>query len=187
MPPRPNKSRDLVIRPAKRRDAEAIAALARELNLHQGDPVGHFTACAVRRDFFGRGRVGVLLIAHLDGRPAGYAMLTPSYETGWAARGCYLNDIHVTEAARRRGVGRALLAAAAAHAKSQRASYMWWCSKAWNVDAQDFYRKIGAREEPVMAHALTGARFERLAAEDDADRARRKNSKRPPPKPGHKT
>jgi ribosomal protein S18 acetylase RimI-like enzyme len=181
-PPRPNKPRNLVIGAARPRDAAMLATLVAELNAHQGDPTDHFTAAAARRDLLGRKAWGRVLMARLDGTAVGYAILVPAYESGWAARGFYVSDLHVTEAARQRGVGRALLAAVAAAARRHGASYIWWCSKAWNVEAQAFYRKIGAIEEPVMAHALTRGRFERLVTEGESAAARpikRKTDQRP--------
>ncbi|MDX2224001.1 MAG: GNAT family N-acetyltransferase [Rhodospirillaceae bacterium] len=162
---RPHPARDLVIRRAAPADAPAIAALARELHAHQGDPTTHFTAEAIVRDGFAPDSPLTLLVAELDGQVAAYAVLAPAYETAWAAKGLYLADIHVTDAAQRRGVGRALMAACAATARRAGTSYLWWCSKAWNVDAQAFYRKLGASDEPVVAHALTFERFEALADE----------------------
>lgn len=171
---RPNTLRNLVIRPATPGDATVIARLARDLNASQGDPTQYFTAAAVKRDLFGRAAVVKALIAELDGAPAGYATLIPAYQSSSAARGCYLGDLHVSAEARDRGVGRALMAAAAAAAQRDGATYLWWCSKAWNVEAHAFYRKIGAIEEPVMAHALTQAKFAALAAEGATGMTRRK-------------
>jgi ribosomal protein S18 acetylase RimI-like enzyme len=162
---RPHPSRDLVIRRARPADAPAIAALARELHAHQGDPITHFTAEAIARDGFAPGSALTILVADLDGQTAAYAVLAPAYEPPWAAKGLYVADIHVTDAAQRRGVGRALMAACAATARRAGGSYLWWCSEAWNVDAQAFYRKLGASEEPVVAHALTFDRFDALADE----------------------
>ncbi|MBM3512079.1 MAG: GNAT family N-acetyltransferase [Alphaproteobacteria bacterium] len=164
-PQRSNTRRHLVIRPAVRGDAVTIAALARELSAFQNEPTDRLTAAVVRRDFFGRSPAVRVLIAELDGQPAGYATLTPAYESSAAERGCYLGDLYVTAAARARGVGRALLAAAASSASTLGATFLWWCSKAWNVEAHAFYRKLGVKEEPVMAHALTSSRFAALAAE----------------------
>lgn len=162
---RPHPSRDLVIRRATPADAPAVAALARELHAHQGDPTTHFTADAIVRDGFAPGSVLTLLVAELDGLTSAYAVLAPAYGTAWAEKGLFLSDIHVTDAAQRRGVGRALMAACAATARQSGATYLWWCSKAWNVDAQAFYRKLGASDEPVVAHALTLQNFQALADE----------------------
>lgn len=167
-PKRPNKSRDLKIRRATRRDADAVAELARQHNANHGDPVAHVTGAALRRDFFGRDPVGVVLIAHLDGASAGYAMMTFAYDTAVAGRGCVVDGLYLTDSARKRGVARVMMAAAAAEARRLGAHYLWWRSKAWDVAAQEFYRKLGAVEEPVMAHVLAHHRFAALAREGEA-------------------
>lgn len=155
----------LTIRPATETDVPAIAALARQLNEHQGDPAEHFTAKAVRRDGFGEAPQFWVLLAEWDGTPIGYALFHDAYDTCFAARGLYLCDLFVEAGARRHGAGRALVAAVAQVAKRRDKSFVWWASKAWNAEAQGFYRALGAVEEPVIAHAIHGAPFDRLATE----------------------
>lgn len=162
----------LRIRPTSAEDAAAIAALGRELNIHQGDPVEHFTHDAVLRDGFGAEPQFTVLLAELDGVAVGYALFCDAYETGYAARGLYLCDIHVTAAARRKGVGHALITAVAGEAKARGKSFVWWAAKAWNTEAQQFYRSLGAIEEPVVAYALAFDAFEALAAEATAPSVR---------------
>ncbi|MDX2145255.1 MAG: GNAT family N-acetyltransferase [Rhodospirillaceae bacterium] len=165
---RPHQRRNLIVRPAKPSDAAALVALVRELNAHQGDPTDHFTLAVARRAILRRGATVRALIAELDGDPVGFAFLLPAFESAWAAEGFYVSDFHVVELARKRGVGRALMAACAAEAKRRKKTFLWWASKAWNVDAHHFYRTLGAIEEPVMAHALTFAAFNKLAEEGRA-------------------
>ena len=103
----------------------------------------------------------------VDGELVGYALYHTSYSTEFAARGFYLYDLFVADAARGRGVGRALVAGIARAAKADGRSFVWWCSKAWNVEAQAFYERLGAVEEDIKAHAIWGDAFDRLA--DSAD------------------
>jgi GNAT superfamily N-acetyltransferase len=162
---RPHRRRHLTIRRARPSDAAALVALVRDLNAHQDDPTEHFTLATARREILKPGSVVRALMAELDGDVVGCALLLPAFESAWGARGYYVSDFHVAEAARRRGVGRALMAACAAEAKRSKKTFLWWASKAWNVDAQHFYRTLGAVEEPIMAHALTFKTFEALAEE----------------------
>lgn len=164
---RPHKARHLVIRRARPSDAQMLVQLVHQLNARQGESTEHFTLKAAKRDVFGTKPQVQILIAELEREVVGYAFLSPSYESGWAARGLFVNDIHITDAAREKGVGRAIMAACAAYARRQGKTYLWWASKAWNVDEQDFYRKLGAVEEPIMAHALPFARFDKLADEGE--------------------
>ncbi len=153
----------LHIRAATADDAPTIAELGRELNLHQGDPVEHFTPAAVRRDGFGEAPQFNVLVAERDGRILGYALFCDAYESSYAARGLYLCDLYVRPQARRHGIGRALMAAVASAAKARDKSFVWWASKPWNSGAQAFYRALGARDEPVLAHVISDRALESLA------------------------
>ena len=98
---------------------------------------------------------------------AGYAFFLPAYETGYAARGLYLCDLYVMPERRRRGIGRALVAAVALRARQEGRGFLWWASRAWNDEAKRFYAALGAKTEPVNAHALTFDAFETLAKEGE--------------------
>lgn len=152
------------VRAATLDDAQAIARLAAELAAHQGEPSCRLDAEAVRRDGFGPDPAFSCLIAEWEGVPAGYALLTPWYEPAAAARDLYIADLYVTPPMRGRGLGRALVAAAAAQASRRGLAYVGWLSKPWNEAAHAFYRGLGAVHEPVVAHAVFGEAFERLAA-----------------------
>lgn len=125
--------------------------MARELNRLHRDPVRHFTAAAIRRHGFGRQRRFECLIATFGGRPAGYALFVPAYETGWAAPGLYLQDLFVAASARRRGAGRALVAAVCAECQKRGGAYVWTAAARWNRMAQRFYRATAEEEEKVVA------------------------------------
>ena len=72
---------------------------------------------------FGEHPAAEALIAELDGEPAGYALYFPTFSTFLAIQGVWLEDLFVRPAYRKRGVGRALLAAvAAAHPRARRAA-----------------------------------------------------------------
>jgi GNAT superfamily N-acetyltransferase len=157
----------LRVREAVAADAELLAELIEELNRHQREPTGHVTAAAVRRDGFGPAAPEFkVLLAELDGAPAGYALYHPSWSTEHGERGLYVYDLYVREGARGHGAGRALMAAVAARAKAEGRTFLWWCSKPWNREAQEFYARLGGIEEEIRAHAIFGAPFEALAAAD---------------------
>ena len=61
-----------------------------------------------------------------DGRPVGYALFYPSYDTEHAARGLYLQDLYVVPEARRQGIGRALMAAVARACQADGGCYLFW-------------------------------------------------------------
>jgi GNAT superfamily N-acetyltransferase len=156
----------LRVRRAEPHDAETLAALGRALNVHQGDPSTYFTAEAVRRDGFGGTPRFEAWLAELDDRAAGYALVVPAaYETGYAKAGVYVQDVFVAPDARRRGIGRALLAAVAADARRRGLEFVWLASRTWNTEAHAFFRTLATVEEPVVAFALFGDEFARLADE----------------------
>ena len=174
MPPDPQHPKvdaALQIRPAVAADAPMVQQLIEELNAHQQQPLGHVTTDAVLRDgFSGRPEFKVLL-AELGGAPVGYVLYHPSWSTEVGEPGLYLYDVYVRDSARGHGVGRALMAAVAAIAKAEGRTFLWWCSKPWNRDAQSFYAKLGAIEEPIKAHAIFGEAFDALAASDSSGSA----------------
>lgn len=153
----------LRVRPAEASDAEAITAMIEELNAQQGDETGHVTVEAVRRDGFGPAPEFRVLLAELDGAMVGYALFHPSWSTEVGQRGFYLYDLYVRPEARGHGAGHALMAALAALARSEGRTFLWWNSKDWNREAQAFYRRLGAIEESVKAHAIFGEPFAALA------------------------
>jgi GNAT superfamily N-acetyltransferase len=126
------------------------------------------TAEAVRRDGFGEHPEFRVLLAELGGEPVGYALFHPSWSTEVGERGFYLYDLYVREAGRGCGVGRALMRALARLAKEEGRTFLWWSSKEWNKEAQAFYARLNAIEEPVRAHALFGEALQALAAETEA-------------------
>jgi GNAT superfamily N-acetyltransferase len=155
------------IRDATREDGPELLALVRGLNQHQRDPVEHFDAEILERDVFGQDAYLGTLVAEHDGALAGYAFFHDAYESGYAQRGLYLCDLYVTPAARRSGVGRALVAAVAKRATEGGRTFLWWAARAWNEEARGFYASLGATEEAVTAHALTFTASETLAEEAD--------------------
>ncbi len=160
-----NRSDDVRIRPAGPDDAETIARFSRALMEFLDEPALNFTAAVVRAHGFGAHPRFEALIAEQGGDPAGYAAFHPAYATEHAQRGLYLIDLYVAPAARRHGVGRALMAALARTARERGDTFVWWASKPWNEVAHAFYRGLGATEEKIVAHALFGVAFEALAAD----------------------
>jgi GNAT superfamily N-acetyltransferase len=93
------------------------------------------------------------LIAEWDGYPAGYAVFFRYYST-WAGRGLFLEDMFVREAFRRRGIGKALLAAVARTAVEEHCYGIHWEVLDWNEKAIELYKQLGVvfRDEwrPVL-------------------------------------
>lgn len=115
------------------------------------------------RDGFGRHPKFTVFLATLGGKPVGYALLVCSYETGYAERGLYLQDLFVRKEARGSGAGQALIAAAAREAERRGGAYLWCTAHTWNREAHGFYRHTGAVELPVVAYTWVRRGFARLA------------------------
>jgi ribosomal protein S18 acetylase RimI-like enzyme len=70
----------------------------------------------------------------------------------------------VAPAARRQGLGRALVAAAVASVREEGGVFLWWTALRRNAAAHAFYRALGAEDEPIRAFVLTREAFDGLAA-----------------------
>jgi len=157
-PPRAHQARNLLVRHATAGDKAVLIQLVGELTAERADvdPARAlaFTPKVAARDVFGRAPKVLALVAELEGVVVAYAFLTSIYDSARAVDGLCVTDIYVNAEGRKKSVGRTLMAACAAEAKRQGKSYLSWTSKAWDVEAHDSYRRLGAVEEPVMAHFL---------------------------------
>lgn len=157
----------LCIRPATSADGEAVAAMCAALSAAEGLGIAcSFTPEAFRRDGFGADPVFACLIAELDGRSMGYALYCLDYDTDRMCRSVYLVDLYVESAARRRGIGRVLMAATAAAGRRQGARLMMWNVLRSNAVARRFYATIGEEIADQIESAITGDDFGRLLAQD---------------------
>lgn len=153
-----------MIRRAVPADAEPLAALFRALNDEPWLSPQLITPESIARDLIADPRA-IVLVAEQDGAPVGLATAHPAYDSGQSRWGLFLNDLYVAPEARRRGIGRALVAAVAAEARASGCRFVWW-----NADEQDglalvFHRTLGAEEMPVSDFLLHGDAFETLARE----------------------
>ncbi len=81
----------------------------------------------------------------------------------------YVSDLYVDGKYRNEGIGRRLMSAAARVARDGGGVHLWLTMMSANTQADRFYRRIAdVREEDVMAFAVTGETFERLASEAPA-------------------
>lgn len=85
----------------------------------------------------------LLLLAEFDGNAAGFTQLYPLFSSVRMARVYLLNDLFVAPAARRSGVGCALLEAAAEHARALGAGGLSLSTALDNAPAQALYESLG--------------------------------------------
>jgi ribosomal protein S18 acetylase RimI-like enzyme len=76
-----------------------------------------------------------------------------------------MQDLYVVPAARRQGVGQALMAAVARACTADGGCYVFWNALPENRAGLAFYRAIGAREENLLTLSLQPDALRRLAGE----------------------
>jgi ribosomal protein S18 acetylase RimI-like enzyme len=97
----------------------------------------------------------VLLAADADGAALGFVQMYPTYSSLAAARTCVLHDLFVDPAARRRGVGRRLMEAAAEEARQRGAASLLLSTARTNRAAQHLYESLGwVRDEEFYEYNL---------------------------------
>ena len=116
---------------------------------------------------FGERPAAEVLIAYLGDEPAGFALFFHNYSTWLGKRGIYLEDLFVRPAARKHGVGFALLRSLARIALDRGCGRVDWAVLNWNELAIDFYRRIGAKPmDEWTTFRLTGNALEAVAQKE---------------------
>ncbi|MGB0632759.1 MAG: GNAT family N-acetyltransferase [Alphaproteobacteria bacterium] len=151
------------IRPARREDADDIAAMARALSVSDGGRISRFSAEAFLRDGFGDNPAFETMVATVGGVAAGYAVYYWGYDTDSATRGVYLADLYVGERHRRDGVGTALVTGVARRSRDEGGRWIFWSVLKRNKTARRFYRHIAPELKDVLICAAFGVSFDRIA------------------------
>ncbi|MEO5825175.1 MAG: GNAT family N-acetyltransferase [Gemmatimonadales bacterium] len=129
------------------------------------------TEAGVRESLFGAEPAAEVLIAEVDGAPAGFALFHHNYSTFLAKRGIWLEDLFVDPVFRGHGVGKRLLGRIASIAQERGCARIKWSVLDWNELAIGFYHSIGA--EPTHGWTdfrLSGDALVAMAGADaDAD------------------
>jgi GNAT superfamily N-acetyltransferase len=156
-----------VIRRAVAADAACLAAMLRDLNSEPGHRPERITPESVTRDLISDSRA-LVLVAELDGAPAGLATAHPFYDTMESRWGLIVADLYVAPQARRRGLARALIAGLAAATRREGGELLWWDADLDDALALSFHRSLGAEEAPTIGFLVAGETFGRLADEAEA-------------------
>lgn len=142
---------NIEIRPARREDIPRVFELICELaEFENGRHQVETTPEILERDGFGENPLYQLLVADNgddnSSHVVGMALSYFRYST-WKGKRLYLEDLIVTESARGKGVGKALLNATIELARQTECSGLMWQVLDWNTPAIKFYEKFGVRIE----------------------------------------
>jgi GNAT superfamily N-acetyltransferase len=85
------------------------------------------------------------LAAWVDGQLVGIAHYL-FHTAVWAQSNCYLQDLFTLEAARGRGVARALIEAVAREARSHKSARYYWLTQQHNAVARALYDKVARHQ-----------------------------------------
>ena len=145
---------------ARPSDLIEVLRLIRALSAFHGD-TATVTLEQLQSFFFDADAPAKALLARKDGKIVGYAGLLPHIRLHSGARSLDVQHLYVVETHRGRGIGRALIAAAHAHAKTMGCFRLTIGTDPNNTAAQAAYRAMGWDE-------ITGGgpRFQRVL--DDA-------------------
>ena len=158
----------IAIRAATRADVPAILAFIRELAEYEKlahEAVADETGMA--EHLFGPTPRAEVLIAEVDGAPAGFALFFHNFSTFLGKPGLYLEDLFVRPAFRGLGLGKRLMLRLARIAVERDCGRFEWSVLDWNTPAIGFYRSLGAvGMDEWTVQRVSGDALHALAARD---------------------
>ena len=117
---------------------------------------------------FGDHPAAEVVIAEVDGQPAGFALFFHNFSTFLGQRGLYLEDLFVRPQYRGLGLGKRLMIHLAKLATERGCGRFEWSVLDWNEPAIRFYRSLGAVGlEEWTVQRLSGPALQALAAQSD--------------------
>lgn len=154
----------MTVRRAKRDDGARIVELDRELaTFEKLRPPDDDEATRLLSWIFDTQKLEAL-VAEVDGTIEGIALFYETPGSTFRARPfLYLEDLVVSEAARSRGVGEALMAALAEEALARNAWRLQWAVLDWNERAIKFYDRLGAKPDDWLHYGLNEGEIRKLA------------------------
>lgn len=134
----------LSIRKGFKGDLPSILTLIKELAEYEKEP--HevlITLQDLEHDGFGENPIFKFFVAEADCKIVGMALYFVKYST-WKGKCVYLDDLIVTTAYRRKGIGKLLFEAVVKATREMKARRMEWQVLNWNNPAIDFYKNYDA-------------------------------------------
>jgi|SRR6476661_1663230 len=136
-----------ILRRGTEADLPQVLGLIKELAEFERAPEAVTnTLEAMQHDGFGPAPIFSFFVLEQGSTIIGLALYYTAYST-WKGRMMYLEDLVVTESARRGGYGKLLFDAVVAEARATGAKRMKWQVLDWNEPAIGFYKKLGANIE----------------------------------------
>jgi GNAT superfamily N-acetyltransferase len=135
---------EIKIRKAAKEDCQRLLELVQELAIYEKAPnevtvsPEHFIESG-----FGEKPVWWAFVAEINGRVVGFALYYIRFST-WKGQAMYLEDIHVTNEMRGKGVGKLLFDRLIEEAKEKKFNRIIWQVLDWNEPAINFYKKYNA-------------------------------------------
>lgn len=146
---------DLEIAPVEPAEFERLLPLiAAYQRFYEVEEVDEERNRAFFHRFLAPSQDGLLIGARSDGEFVGYACLYWHFSSLSAQETVLMNDLFVTEEARGRGVGRALIEASADVARERGAAHLEWATAPGNVTAQRLYDSTGATRSEWIEYEL---------------------------------
>lgn len=160
---------NVTVRPAERIDAGAVTDMIHALGRATGEAHKVVSSAAdFARHGFGPRPAFRALLAERDGQPVGLALWCYVFSSWRGEPGAYLQDLYVAESERGSGLGRRLLAAVAAAAKSDGATHLRLSVATDNESARAFYAYTGfTYRDDECIYQVADADFSALAAAHD--------------------
>ncbi len=151
---------NITIRPATPEDVETIVRLEMEFvdylrTIGDSNPTS-LNVNTYLRDGFGEEPAFSGIVAETNGEVVGYMFYHPGYDIDRGGKVIYIVDLFVSEKARRKGAGRALMEMAADICLKAGGSELVWAVFIPNKLAASFYEHLGAkylqREDMTYMH-----------------------------------
>lgn len=156
------------LRPATRADIPQILAFI--AGLAEYEKLTHeavATPALLEQHLFGPRPAAEVVIADVDGQPAGFALFFTSFSTFLGQPGLYLEDLFVLPHHRGLGLGKRLMVHLAQLAVSRGYGRFEWSVLDWNEPAIRFYRRLGAVGlDEWTVQRVTGDALQALARGD---------------------
>ncbi len=131
-----------IVKAKSEQDIIDAYALIKELAIYENAPDAVTNPVSLFIEHgLGENPIYKLWLAKHENKTIGMALCFTAYST-WKGKMLYLDDLVVTEAYRRKGIGKLLLNALTLHAKNEAYKLIKWQVLDWNLPAISFYEKF---------------------------------------------